>query len=61
MDNDKIEDILSNMSPVLKKELLNSLVTSLMNELNEAEKKDLLQTVLMGQKESRELAVMVEH
>lgn len=61
MGNDKIGDLLSSLSPELKKELLDGMVASLLSDLNEAEKKKLLQTVLAGRKESRELATMVEH
>ena len=61
MENGKIEDVLSNMSPSSKKELLDSLVNSLLRDLSEAKKKDLLQTILTGREKNRELAEMVEH
>jgi len=61
MDKDKIEDILSSMSTASKKEVLDNLVVPLLSDLNEVEKKEFLQTVLMGRKKSRELIEMVEH
>jgi hypothetical protein len=61
MNNDGIEDILSGKNPDAKRELLDSLVTNLLSDLNETEKKSLLQRLLTGRKDSRELATMVEH
>jgi hypothetical protein len=61
MDKNKIGETLSSMSPALKKELLDRLVTSLLSDLNEQEKKELLQTVLTGSKKNRKLIDMVEY
>lgn len=61
MDEGKIQDILSGMGPSLKKELLNTLVTSLLSELKETEKKELLQTVVTGGRKNRQVIEMVEH
>lgn len=61
MDESKIGEALSSMSPALKKELLDNLVTSLLSDLNETEKKELLQTVLTGRKKNRKLVDMVEY
>ncbi len=61
MDKNKIGETLSSMSPVLKKELLDSLVTSLLSDLNETEKKELLQTILTGRKKNQKLVDMVEY
>jgi hypothetical protein len=52
---------LGSLSPDLKKEILRSLVASLLDGLNEKEKKDILQDVLTNQKKSRELIDMVGH
>ena len=49
------------LNPDLKKEILRSLVASLLDGLNEKEKKDILQDVLTNQKKSRELIDMVGH
>lgn len=61
MGNNKIEDILAGMSTASKKDILDNLVIAILSELNETEKKDLLCTVVSGQKESRHLTSMVEY
>lgn len=61
MNTNEIIDTLCNMSPALRKELLNKLVTFVLSDLSEAEKKELLQTVLAGQKKDRQVIEMVEH
>ena len=55
MDKSKIGETLSSMSPALKKETLDSRVISLLSDLNETEKKELLQAVLTGRKKNRKL------
>ena len=52
---------LGRLSPDLKKEILQSLVASLLDGLNEEEQKDILQAALTTQKKSRELIDMVGH
>ena len=59
MSEKKVEDILAGMNPAAKKELLDSLVFALISELNESEKEEMIQTVLSGRKNSRQLASMV--
>lgn len=61
MGKDRIEDILSGMSPALKKGLLNGLVASLLSDLKENEKKELLQAIVAGGKKNRQVIEMVEH
>lgn len=61
MGKGRIEDILSDMSPSLKKELLNGLVTSLLSDLKETEKKELLQAIVSGGRKNRQVIEMVEH
>lgn len=61
MGKDKIEEILAGAGPAAKREILDSLVFRLVSDLNEAEKRDLLHTVLSGRKESRQLSSMVEY
>ena len=61
MDIDKYKDMLTNLSPDVKSELLNGLVKTLLRDLGEVERNKLLQTALSGRKESRELSTMVEH
>ncbi len=60
MGEKDITQLLSGMSPEAKKELLDGLVVHILSELNEDVKKDLLRTVVTGQKENRQLATMVE-
>ncbi len=60
MDKDNIGDLFSKMSPASKKELLNDLVASLLREVNEKDKKEVLQAILAGRKGSGEVVDMVE-
>ncbi|GBE05883.1 hypothetical protein BMS3Abin10_01524 [bacterium BMS3Abin10] len=57
----KIEDILQEISPAIKKEFLDTLVKSLLNDLKETEKKELLKKLVSGGRENREVINMVEH
>jgi len=61
MGEKDIKQMLSGMSPATKKELLDGIVVHILGELNEDVKKDLLRTVVTGQKENRQLASMVEY
>jgi hypothetical protein len=61
MGEKEMKQMLSGMSPAAKKELLDGLVVHILNGLNEEVKKDLLRTVVTGQKENRQLASMVEY
>jgi cell division inhibitor SulA len=61
MDSQKIEDVLSDMSRTAKKEMLDNLVLTLLKDLTETDKKDLLRTAVIGQKEGHHLTTMVEH
>ena len=61
MGEKEIKQMLSGMSPAAKKDLLDGLVLNIMGELGEDIKKEVLQTVIAGRKESRELSAMVEH
>lgn len=61
MGEKNIEEILADMSPASKKEVLDNLVIAILHDLDENEKKDLLRTVVTGQKENRQLASMVEY
>jgi len=61
MGEKDIKQMLSGMSPMAKKELLDGLVVNILSELNEDVKKDLLRTIVTGQKENRQLASMVEY
>lgn len=56
-----IKELLSGMSPSAKKELIEGLVVHILGDLSEDVKKDLLRTVVTGQKENRQLASMVEY
>lgn len=56
-----VENILSGMSTEEKKEVLDTLVLTILKDLTETEKKELLQTAVVAQKESHRLTAMVEH
>lgn len=60
MDNKEISDILSGVNLALKKELLDKLVTSLLRDLNETDKKDVLRDILAGRKGTGQVFDMVE-
>ena len=61
MGNENLSETLKGLSPDLKKEILQNLVTSLLGGLNEEEQKDILQAALRTPKENRELIDMVGH
>jgi hypothetical protein len=61
MGEKDIKQLLSGMSLASKKELLDGLVVHILSELNEDVKKDLLRTVVTGQKDNRQLSSMVEY
>lgn len=60
MKKKEISDILSSVNPALKKELLNNVVASLLKELNEPDKKEMLKTLLAGRKNTGQVVDMVE-
>jgi len=61
MGDSKIEEILAGMAPEERKGFLDSLVSSVVSGMNETDRKEMLQTVLAGQRENRQLESMVEH
>ncbi len=61
MTKENIEDILSGVNPALKKELLDRLVSSLLRDLNEAEKKEVLGTVLASRQDPGLVIDMAGH
>lgn len=61
MGKNNIDEILGNMSPDLKKEILQTLVASLLEGLKEEEQKDIFQSALTSPGKSRELIDMVGH
>lgn len=60
MEKKAISDILSGVNPALKKELLNNLVASLLKELNESDKREVLQEILAGRKGTGQFIDMVD-
>ncbi len=60
MASKKIEKIMAGMGTAEKKEVLNELVTTLLKDLNEAQKEEMLRAVAGGRRESRRLAVLVD-
>ncbi len=61
MGEKNIGEFLGNLSPDLKKEVLQTLVASLLEGLQEEEQKDILQSALTSSGKSRELIDMVGH
>jgi hypothetical protein len=61
MREKNIDEILGNLSPDLKKEILQTLVAYLLEGLKEDEQKDILQSALTSPRKSRELIDMVGH
>lgn len=61
MNDSRINDILVRLDPSMKKELLNSLVNMLLEDLSEIEKKELLHRVVSGGRKNRQVIDMVEH
>ncbi len=58
--NGKIEKIMAGMKPAEKREVLSNLVSTLLKDLNEAEKEEMLRAVACGRRESRRLAGLVD-
>ena len=61
MGNQKIENVLSGMNSAAKKDVLDNLILTILRDLNETDRKDLLRTAVIGQKEGHHLITMVEH
>ena len=61
MREKNIDEILGNLSPDLKKEILQTLVAYLLEGLKEDEQKYILQSALTSPRKSRELIDMVGH
>ncbi len=61
MDKNNIGEFLGDLSPNLKKEILQALVVSLLEGMKEEEKKNILQSALASSQKSRELVDMVGH
>jgi|APMed6443717190_1056831.scaffolds.fasta_scaffold47820_3 hypothetical protein len=61
MGGKNISEFLYNLSPDLKKEILQTLVASLIEGLEEKEQKEILQSALTSSQKSRELIDMVGH
>ena len=58
--NRNVEEIMAGMKPTEKREVLTSLVTTLLKDLNESEKEEMLRTVAAGRKEGRRMAALVD-
>ena len=61
MGEKNISEFLGDLSPDLKKEILQTLVVSLLEGLKEEEQKDILQSALTSSAKSGELIDMVGH
>lgn len=60
MGKNKIDEILSRIDLDEKKGLLSHLVSSLIKGLNEGQKREMIEAVLSGRKEGKQLETMVE-
>ncbi len=58
--NRKVEKLMAGMRPAKKRGVLSSLVTTLLKDLNEAEKEEMLCTMVAGRKGGRRLAALVD-
>lgn len=56
----KVEKLMTGMRPAEKREVLSNLVTTLLKDLNETEKEEMLLTVASGRREGRRLAGLVD-
>ena len=61
MSRDQAKTILTGMTQIQKKDLLDTLAASLFKNFNEIEKKEFLQKVISGDKTNLPLIDMVEH
>ncbi|MBI5585554.1 MAG: hypothetical protein HY892_17230 [Deltaproteobacteria bacterium] len=57
----KITNLLAELPQASKKDVLINLVELLLRDLNDSEKKNLIQQVLLGHQQNQKLAEMVEH
>ena len=60
MEKGTIEKVMTGMSSTEKREVLSSLVTTLLKDLNESDKEEMLRNVVAGRKEGRQLASLVD-
>ncbi len=60
MEKGTIEKVMTGMSSTEKREVLSSLVTTLLKDLNEADKEEMLRSVAAGRKKGRQLASLVD-
>jgi CHASE3 domain sensor protein len=60
LEKGTIEKVMTGMSSAEKREVLSSLVTTLLKDLNEAEKEEMLRAVASGRREGRRLAGLVD-
>lgn len=56
----KVENLMTGMRPDEKREVLSNLVTTLLKDLNETEKEEMLLAVASGRKEGQRLAGLVD-
>jgi len=60
LEKGTIEKVMTGMSSTEKREVLSSLVTTLLKDLNESDKEEMLRNVVAGRKEGRQLASLVD-
>lgn len=61
MSDDTIRDMLSGMDNAAKREVLDRLVISLLRDLNDEERREMLRKATAGEKGNRQLTSLVEH
>jgi len=61
MSKNNMGEMLTGLTPDMKKEIVLSLVASLLSDLNDQGKKDFLKSALEGRKKGRDLIDMVAH
>ena len=60
MEKGTIEKVMTGMSSAEKREVLSSLVTTLLKDLNESDKEEMLRSVVAGRKKGRQLVSLVD-
>jgi len=60
LEKGTIEKVMTGMSSAEKREVLSILVTTLLRDLNESDKEEMLRSVVAGRKKGRQLASLVD-
>ena len=60
-EENNVSEVLSSLGPDLKKDILEKLLGSLVDEINDSERQELLRKAITGRKGNRQVVEMVEH